>query len=73
MPISYKKFKEMVEAAGCAIVEVTQHNSKIVDENGLFVSGFARSHRKGAKRDEIDDCYVRNFQKSVKAMKAREV
>jgi len=58
-PVDFEKFKKMVKAEGCEIVEKTKHRSLIYKQE-IFVSDFSITHRKGAK-DMVLPCYQKTF------------
>lgn len=57
-PMPEKDFLKLVKEHGCAVKMKGSHGS--IYRNGVLVSRFAVSHRKGGKR-EVKPVYVRQF------------
>jgi len=59
-PLSFRKFKGLVEDHGCK-VERTKKDFRVVDAEGNFVSSFAVTHGKRVRRNEVKPAYIQAF------------
>jgi len=69
--IDYRQFQRIIKKENCTIVFNTYHSSDIYDFNGDYLCSFSIRHSEGSK-DQVKYPYVKQFQKSVKALKERK-
>ena len=65
MPMTEKDFLELIKSEGCTVEPTARGHYKILDEKGHMLSGYAKTHGKRTKRNEIKDCYVRAFKRAL--------
>lgn len=61
-PIPLREFKKLVARYGCRIEQLAKSSHyKIVDEDGVVISGFPIKHGKNTKGNEVKPVYVKQF------------
>lgn len=64
-PMSLRRFHRLVKQYACAIVR-TSSEWQVIDSNGKYVTGFAVTHGRRTKGNEVKPIYIQKFLKEIR-------